>query len=94
LPWRRCNYDTAGWNEITCVSRSSGAYETYSFSLFVIRTSGSLPRRPMRMSLAKSEEQRAVDEKPCGGRENVEKNWRIERHARERVWRAAGGGRT
>jgi hypothetical protein len=35
----------------------------YSFSFFVIRTSGSLPRRPMRMSLDTSEERAAVEEK-------------------------------
>jgi hypothetical protein len=45
------------------VIRRSGAYETYSFSFFVIRTSGSRPRRPMRKTLDKSEERAAVDEK-------------------------------
>ena len=35
----------------------------YSLSFFVIRTSGSLPRWPMRMSLDTSEERAAVDEK-------------------------------
>jgi hypothetical protein len=45
------------------VNRSSGAYEMYSLSFFVIRTSGSLPRRPTRMSLDTSEERAAVEEK-------------------------------
>lgn len=61
--WQQCNYDREGYTEIVCVNRRSGAYEMYSFSLFVIRTSGSLPRRPMRTSLDKSEERAAEDEK-------------------------------
>jgi hypothetical protein len=44
----------------------------YSFSLFVIRTSGSLPRRPMRTSLDKSEERAAVYEKAYSRCEDVE----------------------
>lgn len=38
-------------------------YETYSLSFFVVRTSGSLPKRPMRTSLARSEERDADEEK-------------------------------
>lgn len=38
-------------------------YETYSLSFFVVRTSGSLPNRPMRTSFARSEERDAVVEK-------------------------------
>ena len=49
----------------------SGTYETYSLSFFVVRTSGSLPRRPTRMSLATSVEREGVDEKACGGGEDV-----------------------
>lgn len=48
----------------------SGAYAMYSFSPFVIRTSGSLPRRPTRMILETSEERKGVVEKACGGCED------------------------
>jgi hypothetical protein len=49
---------------MVCVSNS--AYEMYSFSAFVTRTSGSLPRRPTRMTLDTSTERDGVDEKACG----------------------------
>jgi hypothetical protein len=51
----------------------NGAYETYSFSLFVIRTSGSLPRRPIRMSLETSDERDTVEENAYGVDEDL---WR------------------
>lgn len=40
---------------------------TYSLSLFVVFTSGSLPRRPMRISLETSEERAVVVENACDG---------------------------
>ncbi len=44
----------------------------YSFSVFFdTRTSGSLPRRPTRITLDTSEERAAVDEKACSRCEDV-----------------------
>ena len=63
MSWQQCNYEKTGYNDMICVG--GGAYETYSFSPFVIRSSGSLPRRPTRMSLDTSEERKEVDEKAC-----------------------------
>jgi hypothetical protein len=46
--------------------REQRAYVTYSLSpLFEVRTSGSLPRRPMRMSLDTSDERAGVVENAC-----------------------------
>lgn len=39
---------------------------TYSLSVLVVRTSGSLPSRPTNMSFATSPERAEVVEKPCG----------------------------
>lgn len=38
-------------------------YDTYSLSVFVVRTSGSLPKRPMRVSFAISAARELVVEK-------------------------------
>lgn len=40
-------------------------YEMYSFSVLVYRTSGSLPRRPIRSSFAMSAEREEVVENAC-----------------------------
>lgn len=40
-----------------------GPYDTYSLSVFVVRTSGSLPKRPMRVSFAISAARELVVEK-------------------------------
>jgi len=37
-------------------------YETYSLSFLVVRSSGSLPRRPMRTSFARSYDRAGVEE--------------------------------
>lgn len=94
--WQQSNYDAEGYNEVLCMNRSCGAYEMNSFSFFVTRTSGSLPRRPIRTTLDKSEERAAVEEKAyiidvmtlekcCGEKKNP-------REQSQRV--AGGGGRT
>lgn len=64
LSCQQSNYEKVGYCEMVCVN--SGAYETYSLSAFVIRTSASLPRRPTRMTLDTSTERDGVDEKACG----------------------------
>jgi hypothetical protein len=74
------------------VNRSSGAYEMYSFSPLVILTSGSLPRRPMRMSLDRSEERAAVDEKAYKVHVRGGKVMWCKKNAREQGRRVAGGG--
>lgn len=40
-----------------------GTYDTYSFSDLVVRTSGSRPRRPTRITFATSDARAADDEK-------------------------------
>jgi hypothetical protein len=64
--------------------REQIAYVTYSLSLFVIRTSGSLPMRPMRMSLDKSDERDGVVENACDECEDVGRDDRGGIYARER----------
>lgn len=39
--------------------------ETYSLSFLVVRSSGSLPRRPTRVSFERSYDRAAVDENAC-----------------------------
>lgn len=45
--------------------REREAYETYSLSFLVVRSSGSLPRRPTRTSFARSYDRAGVEENVC-----------------------------
>jgi len=52
-------------------------YEMYSFSFFVTRTSGSLPKRPIRVSFATSELRVALDENALKILMNLSQNTQI-----------------
>ena len=43
-----------------------GTHVTYSLSVLVVRVSGALPNRPMRMSFARSDADGRDDENACG----------------------------
>lgn len=72
LSWQRYNYERVGDNEVPSASPvGNNAYETNSLSPLDMRTSGSLPRRPTRMTLDTSAKREGVIEKACDAREEV-----------------------
>lgn len=93
MSWQHCNYERVGYGETVCVSSGSGAYATYSFSFLVKRTSGALPRRPMRTTLLTSEAREGVDEKACWGCEKLccVVNWRDTHASKETAWLTEDG---